>query len=510
VGKTALATWAALRAYERRDFTFIVSLTAKDRELTSTGIQALAPGLTSFEALLDNVVEVLGFPDIRTESLDRKDREVRSLLENSNGLLYVDNLETVDDARIIRFLDTLPPGVRAITTSRRTSVRVSVRPIDLGPLTEGEVDKFIVSLTSQPTFAHVAGLSGSERMRIGAACDGLPLAIRWALARSKSASEALATAESITASTRRGEELLEFCFRRVFDATPGAEKAVLEVLSLFQRPIPTEAVLVGANVPHFKVLNATEGLVADALVQRLFDPDRNDYCYTLLPVTRAFVYAQVAKQPGLEERIRRNLADWFEAKDVGDPDERLVIREIRQGRERPESALVDLAQAAERRDDLDGAQDLYEQALRRNPRSWKGARLFAEFCRHKLNNLTEALRLYEQAAANAPRRGSDRALIFREWGMLLRDSGDPQATDLAIEKFETALAETPNDVLAVDALARMLDRKGAYRRVIDLLEPLLQHPNYKTRKMSAPLLLKAYERTGEMVKAARVRSTSEL
>jgi hypothetical protein len=47
---------------------------------------------------------------------------VRSLIEKSNGLLFVDNLETVDDARIIQFLDSLPVGVRAITTSRRTSV----------------------------------------------------------------------------------------------------------------------------------------------------------------------------------------------------------------------------------------------------------------------------------------------------------------------------------------------------------------------------------------------------
>ncbi len=43
--------------------------------------------------------------------------------------------------------------------------------------------------------------------------------------------------------------------------------------------------------------------------------------------------------------------------------------------------------------------------------------------------------------------------------MLLRDSGDSGATDVAIEKFEISLAEMPND-LALDALARMLDRKG--------------------------------------------------
>jgi hypothetical protein len=51
---------------------------------------------------------------------------------------------------------------------------------------------------------------------------------------------------------------------------------------------------------------------------------------------------------------------------------------------------------------------------------------------HTFGNDAEALRLYEQAAANAPTRGPDRARTFREWGMLLMNSGDPEATDLAI------------------------------------------------------------------------------
>jgi tetratricopeptide (TPR) repeat protein len=160
-------------------------------------------------------------------------------------------------------------------------------------------------------------------------------------------------------------------------------------------------------------------------------------------VTRAFVYAQVAREPELEQRIRRTLADWYEGKDVRDPDERLVVREIRQGKTAADSALVDLAQAAERRGDTVAARELYEQALRRSPRSWKAARGLAELHRHGLANLGEALRLYEQAAANAPSRGAERALIFREWGMLLKDSGGAQATEDAIEKFETACWRHP-------------------------------------------------------------------
>jgi tetratricopeptide (TPR) repeat protein len=505
-GKTALATWATIRAYERKDFSFIASITAKDRELTSTGIRALEPGLTSFDALLDAISDVLGFPELKSATPAEKESEVRALLKGSNGLLFVDNLETVDDARIIQFLDTLPVGVRALTTSRRSSVRVSVHPVSLGALTDNEVVAYIGALGSNSGLKYATELSQTERIRIGNACDGLPLAIRWSLLRSKSAAEALVNAEAITATNKKGEELLEFCFRRVFDAMIGPEQGVLQVLALFQRPIPAEAIIVGSGLPAQKVTDAVDDLFADSMIQRLFDADKNDYCYTLFPVTRAFVTAHIQRKQGLADEMRERMTAWFEAKDVPDQAERLVVRELRQGKGGSEAALVDLAQAAERRGDINSAESMYQQALQRNPGSWKAARTAAEFYRHKMQNTTEALRLYAKAASNAPRRGIDRALIFREWGMLLRDSGDPEATDLAINNFEMALSETPNDALAKHALAHMFSRKGAHQRVIEMLEPLATHTNRTTRQKTAPLLLEAYRATGEMLKAASVKA----
>ncbi len=185
IGKTALATWAVLRSYERKHFDFIVSITAKDRELTASGIRALDPTLTNFESLLDSILDVTGFPDHKTLPISRKEEAVRALLSASKGLLFVDNLETVDDKRIIEFLDTLPPGVRAITTSRRSNVRVSVQPIDLGPLEDAEMIAFAKSLSTSPGGDYVAELSDDDCLRIGKASDRIPLVIRWVLSRSQ-------------------------------------------------------------------------------------------------------------------------------------------------------------------------------------------------------------------------------------------------------------------------------------------------------------------------------------
>lgn len=498
-----------MRAYDRKDFAFIVSITAKDRELAPTGIQAIEPTLTSFEGLLNAVLDVLRFPELKVEPIERKQQEVRSLLKDSNGLLYVDNLETVDDGRIIQFLDDLPVGVRALVTSRRTSVRVSVHPVSVGPLNEVEVDAFILSLARLPGLGYITELTRTERQRIGAACHGLPLAIRWTLGRSASAAETLSRADAIKAAGRSDDELLEFSFRRVFESMTVSERAVVEAISLFERPLPAEAVIVGTGLPSVRVGDALDDLVADAIVQRLFDSDRNDYCFSLHPITRAFARTRVTGQIGLDEKIRRRLADWFEARDVADSTERLVVREIRQGKGGNELALLELGQAAERRGEFHSAEKLYLQALTRNPRSWKVARALGEFNRHTKQHRHEALRFYEQAAAHAPRRGQERALIFREWGILLRDSGEADSTDRAIEKLEVALVETPNDPITLHALAHMLSRKGSYTRVIKLMEPLADSTHAKTRELAQELLGKAYEMTGDILKAAQFRQSRE-
>ena len=505
-GKTALATWAVLRAYEKKQFHFIISTTAKDRELTTHGIQSLAPKLTSYESLLNSVLDVLGFPDLKPIKVEQKEKEVRDLLLKSGGLLFVDNLETVDDPRIIQLLDDLPVGVRALVTSRRDSVRVAVFPIQLEWLNEDEGRSFIKSLAHLPSLGFLNDLSNEDCETIRKACDGLPLAIRWAVARAKNALEAVKIAHAITKSGKMGEELLEFSFRRVFDSLTHDEQALLEVLSLFHQPQPSEVLYVGSGISQLKTQDTLSSLIKDALVQRYFDEERNDYTYLLLPLTRTFVYNQVKSSGRIETEIRDRLKNYFDAQDVHDPVERVVVREVRQGRSESESGLIDLAIAADRRGDTNTARDLFEQALARNPKNFRAAQLLAELHRHKLKSISDALRLYEQAASCAPSTGPARAKIFREWGMILRHSGQIDATDQAIDKFKESLVHSPNDSFTLFALAQGYERKGMYGPAIPLLERLVDSPYEDTRNKVRPLLLTCYQRQGDILAAATLKS----
>jgi tetratricopeptide (TPR) repeat protein len=505
-GKTTLATAATLDSYDTSRFDFIVSVTAKDRELATEGIRQLEPSLTTYETLLATVADVLGFTDLKHQPLAEQAAGVRELITNSGGLIFVDNLETVDDPRVIEFLDDLPLGVKALVTSRRLRVRVSVRPVDVGALSSSEATQLVRSLRDLPGLGYVADLSPAEVEQITTACDLLPLAIRWTLLRAESAGEALQRADMLKGASRQESELLEFTFRRVFEEMSSAEKAVMRTLSILEDPTSIEGLVAGTGELGHAVVDALDGLVADALIQRAFDGERNAYAYSVAPLTRSFLVSEMRGSQHKGAEIRRRLAEWYEARDIQNPEARIVVRDLRQGRGSPEAALLDIAQAAQRRGDAKTAGEMYEQALARNPSSWRAARLRAEFERHVNKNPSRALQFYEQAAHYAPSRGSDRAIVFREWGMLLKDSGRADATDMAIDKFETALKETPNDAFLVHALATMYDRKGIYRRVIELLEPLRHHPSERTQMLALQLLLKAYERTTDILQAAETRA----
>lgn len=181
------------------------------------------------------------------------------------------------------------------------------------------------------------------------------------------------------------------------------------------------------------------------------------------------------------------------------------MRQLRQSRDSTDSNLLSLAASAERRGESDAAEKLYERAVSRNPRSWRAAKAFAEFQRHVRENTGRCLQLYELAAANAPSKGRDRALIFRERGMVLRNAGHATATDEALASFLTALEANPDDNLAAHGAATMFERKGMDLKAIELMEPLADHPYPETRRRALDLLIRTHTRRHDTLAAAAFR-----
>lgn len=501
-GKTALGAWATRRAYDRKDFAFIVSTTAKDRALTTSGILALTPQLSNYESLLDAILSVLQFEDEIQSSVDKKHDTVQELLSESGGLLFIDNLETIDDARIIHFLEHLPIGVKAITTSRVPRVKNYVRAVDPGFLTDDEITKFVLGYKASKPW--VSNLKPEQTLAIGRAAQGVPLAIEWVLKRASGPGEALGFARSIQDSGSKKDELLEFCFRRVFDAMPEAERTILHILATVSAPLGLEPVIAATGL-QVQTMDVLEGLRDDSLVQRFYDEDSGTYRFTLLAIVRAFVASDLALRPDIDRKIRKRLTDWFDATDIRDVSLRTAERLRRQGKQTSDLMLFELGIEAEKLDNKSAAKQLYERAYKTG-NNWRAAHRLAEIYRHVEVNIVETLRWYERAALSAPRQGLDRALVFREWGNVLKASGEPDAIDLAISKFEEALENHPSDRLAAHSLATLYSRKGVFRKVIGLRTILWDKADTSTRSMSRDILIEAYSHFSDLVEVAKLRA----
>jgi tetratricopeptide (TPR) repeat protein len=511
VGKTALGCWASLRAHDSRAFDYIVSLTAKDRALTTTGIFPLTPTLSSLSDLLAEICDVTGFSELsQIEDISERIRAVKSnILSQFRGLLFVDNLETVDDPQLIGFLEDLPLPTRAIVTSRKSRVRVAAMPIPVGPFNQSEAVQFLTHTARVRRKDSIAELSEIEKTRLADSCDRVPLVIEWFIGRARSVEKALKEAETLATEGRHGEELLEFSFRRVYGELPEKQQLILKVLSLMGTQLPIEAIAAGADFPVHEVADQIEELKDYSLIESQYDLNYRDIAYSLLPVTSTFVYKEVSKSTGHEGVVRRRLSDWYQAKEIVDPIQRELVQKVRRGEKNPELALAEVARNAAATNDFDTAEQFYKNALERNQNSWQIHREFAEFYRHKRRELGLAIQHYRQAAVHVPKHGPDRAKVYREFGMVLRDSGLPNAHRQAAEHFEVALEQTPNDAICRHALGDCYVKAGVYGKGAEVLEPLLEHQSHKTREKTYPLLLDCYTYLSEPLKAAKIRSLIE-
>ena len=504
-GKTALGCWGALEAYNKQWFDFIISTSAKDRELTSSGIREVTPTASSLEDLLNVLCTTIGFSDLIQLPLSTKIGEVTNLIKGSKMLLFVDNLETVVDETLIRFLDNLPMPVKAILTSRTARVRKAVYPIEVGPFEKREAATFLDIVAAKRGRSFIHEMPNKEKELVVESCFRIPLVIEWFVGAAKDAPAAVELARTLERSPRRAEEVLEFSFRRIHEQlTPEAQK-VLKVLSLFSEPQPIESLSAGCDMRMDVVNAALDNLTDASLLVRSFDPRLNDTTFGMLPITRRFAYTELGKAPGLEQSLRRSLSVFYEGADIADPDQRKAIVAIRQGKQDVDTLLVDAAKQVKHLGKINQAEELLIQACQRNPTSWRAHRELGDLYKNE-KKTSLALEAYKKASLLAPKKGNDRALIFREYGIVLRDAATADALENATAALEVALAETPNDPVCQFVLAQVLCRRGAYRKAEPLLRGLVASAEARSRRKAYPLLFKCLKLSKDLIAIAELKA----
>ena len=465
----------------------------------------------SHELLLQQIADVLGIPasDLDNYVIADRDELLVGLLSGTKTSLVLDNLETVDDDRIFGLIDRLPIPVRVVATSRVQRIQKSVFPIKVDGMTTDESLKFLNQLIQVPGKVALEKLNRAEKRKIISNCHSIPLAVEWTVAKSSTAAEALELSDELTRFGPYGDELLEFSFRRLYESLSASQKAVQDSVAVFDHPQEIVALSIASNLNALQCLDVVEGLRSSHLVTEYrseVSPDRSVYgSHTLV---KRFVYADLSKRIGDETEIRKRLTRWYDAADVADPVARELEQEIRRGNKNSENTFVSMWTIYKNQGQFDQADRCFKHALKLNPKSWKAYRESGELYRRQ-NHTLAAIKMYETSVALVPRKHPDRPLIFRELGMLLRNSGEADAKAKAIEMFEIAREDSPNDRVCTVALAQTRASIGQWNIVIQLLEPLVNHSDPVTRSKVRNLLLESYQKTNRTLEAARVRSLLE-
>lgn len=495
VGKTALATWAVKKLYIGDEYDYIVSISAKDRELTASGIQSISQKLTSLDDLLDAILDVIGFPEAKNEKLEIKRKTTVDLISGEKILIFVDNLETAIDKDIIDFINYLPEPAKALITSRRNVVTVSSYPIEIGPLENEEIVRYISSLSALPRFSFCNALSVAEKEKIGDSFNGIPLAIKWIISSCTNSEELLAKAELMEHGGMQNEELLEFSFRRVFDDMSTIEKGVMRVLAVIS-DLPIEAIVQGSGLTSksAEVVDALESLVADTIIIKYYDPDCRSDKYRLLTLTQRFMLKNCISTRD-EQAIHSRLSSWYNATDIKDVEERQLISAMRQGGQNMGATLVSFAESAAKKGDVSTAVKFYNSAVARDPNNWFVYWKYGEYFRHVEKSTAQTITMYESALKYAKNEKvtPQIAVMHREFGMIYGNSGRSDAVTRAIEHLEIAHLNMPNDPICAKGLASMYEKRGNTTEIVRILEPFRTSKDRKTRMVLLPILLRAYE-----------------
>ncbi len=147
VGKSALALEVAYKYLRRNSelssderFAAIIWTTAKKNVLSGEGVTAKQPALYTLENIYTTIAVSLNREDILSALDDHKNDLIRDALTKQRSLLIVDNLETIDDERVINFIRFVPEPTKVIVTTRH---RIDIAyPIRLLGMSESEAKEF--------------------------------------------------------------------------------------------------------------------------------------------------------------------------------------------------------------------------------------------------------------------------------------------------------------------------------------------------------------------------------
>ncbi|MBN1922974.1 MAG: tetratricopeptide repeat protein [Anaerolineae bacterium] len=253
---------------------------------------------------LNTVARVLEQPLLSQLAPEQKWLEVEKLLRTQRVLVIVDNFETMEDRDLERWIESIPEPSKVILTTRHGKAR-RAWDVHLRGLAEADALLFIEKQLQRIGLPHKIEDAGWRSLV--QVTDGNPKAIEMALGYLKHGVLNLnALIDALHTASQSVGRIFDDLFQRSWGTLSADARAALWAMSFFADTVSQEALGATAGLGAYHLHTALEQLTELALLEG----DAN-LRYSMHPLTRAFVIAQLRAEPEWESAARERWIDWY-------------------------------------------------------------------------------------------------------------------------------------------------------------------------------------------------------
>ena len=288
IGKTAFAVELARRALRRQLFEKVVGESAKQEHFIGGEIVRVSKAALDFNTFLDAIARQLDHWEIPSLPSQEKQSKLAQLLRQHRYLIFVDNLETVENAQeLVIELQGFLSRSRVLITSREKVPHEFVRSLSLRELPLEDALFFLQKDLEQRGRDHPLAQAPQEKlMEIWEVTGGAPLAMKLVVAQTRSLDIDLVLRHLKQA----GNRLYLFIFRKSWQLLSFSAQLILIYIG---RTVPTTVSweeLAGVNQianNEEELLTALQELIHSSLLD--IYPLPGQIRYGIHQLTRHFV-----------------------------------------------------------------------------------------------------------------------------------------------------------------------------------------------------------------------------
>ena len=422
VGKSALALEVGKKCWDEKLFDAVIWISAKLEGLSIVGIQDIVPSLTSFESLLDTILNGFSFKIEEKIEINQKEERVKEILRVVPTLLIVDNLETIDDPDIFRFLKDLPNPSKALVTSRKRLGEVE-RVIQLEEFSLQETKDFLnmESKYRKRSLDNFEEVSETLHNMTG----GIPLALKLIVGWLNEGYSIDGLEKKITGDK---SQITKFCFEECYNnLMDNDSRQLFCVFPVLPKAATKEQIIVASQLSGEKCETSLQKLIHLSVINKEFgdvDEGVKETYYSMLPLTLSFAHEKLTMNRGLEKDARKSLAKYFELNQMTQDaliQYGLALEDLGGQTEKGRTSAIisNLAFATFQRGNYPKSIKLFEQAIKTDPKLSYSYQLWATVERQQ-GNYTKAEELFKRASKLNPKN----SVIWSSWAMMKKDGGD--------------------------------------------------------------------------------------